>query len=317
MAKGITENDVHAAADAILAGGNRPTVERIRAHLGTGSPNTVTRWLETWWRAIGGRLAAQQERLTWPEAPSDVAAAASRLWELALLRADAYAEARLADERMALQGAYSAIAEREALAQMQVQAAFEEQAQAREALKASEMRLGDLQRLLEQQAAQIQDIQRERGQGQVRVSDLTAELARVRAQGDAAATAFATERDMLLQQLRGSEERAAMEIDRARQTSKRLQTEAKARAGQQQADLADARQNNDLLVRELQATRREGDVQRARADALEQQLGRFAELPAQLEATLSRVQANTAVTLAAPRSRGKRGAGKKADARHP
>lgn len=307
MAKGITENDVHVAADAILAGGNRPTVERIRAHLGTGSPNTVTRWLETWWRAIGGRLAAQQERLTWPEAPSDVAAAASRLWELALLRADANAEARLGDERMALQGAYAVIAERESVAHMQVQAAFEEQSQAREALKACEMRLADLQRLLEQQAAQIADLQHERGEAQVRVADLTAELSRVRARSEAAAAAFATERDTLLQQLRGSEERAAMEIDRARQTSKRLQAEAKAQAGQQRADLAAARQDNDALKRELQGTRREGDVQRARADALEQQLARFADLPAQLEATLNRARPNTAVTLAAPRARAKRG----------
>ena len=53
MARGITESDVHTAADEIVAAGKRPTVERIRAHLGTGSPNTVTRWLETWWQGLG------------------------------------------------------------------------------------------------------------------------------------------------------------------------------------------------------------------------------------------------------------------------
>lgn len=306
MAKGITENDVHLAADAILAGGNRPTVERIRAHLGTGSPNTVTRWLETWWRAIGGRLTAQQERLTWPEAPSDVAAAASRLWELALLRADANAEARLADERMALQGAYSAIAERESVAQMQVQAAFEEQSQAREALKASEMRLADLQRLLEQQAAQIQDLQQERGEAQVREADLSAELSRVRAHSDAAATAFAIERDTLLQQLRGTEERAAAEIDRARQHAVQLQAEAKSQARQHQHELAAARQQADALAREGAAARRDGDAQRTRAEVLEQQLARLADLPAQLEATLQRARPKASVARVAPRKSVKR-----------
>lgn len=50
MARGITESDVHGAADALVADGERPTVERIRAYLGTGSPNTVVRWLETWWQ---------------------------------------------------------------------------------------------------------------------------------------------------------------------------------------------------------------------------------------------------------------------------
>jgi len=37
MARGITESDVHTAADELVARGERPTVERIRAHLGTGS----------------------------------------------------------------------------------------------------------------------------------------------------------------------------------------------------------------------------------------------------------------------------------------
>lgn len=286
MAKGITENDVHVAADAILAGGNRPTVERIRAHLGTGSPNTVTRCLETWWRAIGGRLAAQQERLTWPEAPSDVAAAASKLWELALLRADANAEARLGDERMALQGAYAAIAERESVAQMQVQAAFEEQSQAREALKASEMRLTDLQRLLEQQAAQIRDLQHERGEAQVREADLIAELSRVRAQSDAAATAFAIERDTVLRQLRGNEERAAAEIDRARQEVQRLQSQFVAKERRQHDELAAERKRAENLARELETAQRAEDMQRGRGDVLEQQLSRLADLPAHVEAAL-------------------------------
>ena len=33
MARGITESDVHTAADEIVGLGERPTVERVRAHL--------------------------------------------------------------------------------------------------------------------------------------------------------------------------------------------------------------------------------------------------------------------------------------------
>jgi len=40
--KGVQQDDVSRSADAILAAGNGPTVERVRAHLVTGSPNTVT-----------------------------------------------------------------------------------------------------------------------------------------------------------------------------------------------------------------------------------------------------------------------------------
>lgn len=46
MARGITEEDVHKAADAIVGRGERPTIERIRAELGRGSPNTVNRYLD-------------------------------------------------------------------------------------------------------------------------------------------------------------------------------------------------------------------------------------------------------------------------------
>jgi len=61
MARGITESDVHGATDALVAAGERTTVERIRAHLGTGSPNTVVRWLETWWQGLGDRIASDRQ----------------------------------------------------------------------------------------------------------------------------------------------------------------------------------------------------------------------------------------------------------------
>lgn len=56
MSRGITESDVHTAADELVARGERPTVQRIRAHLGAGSPNAVTRWLETWWNKLAAHL---------------------------------------------------------------------------------------------------------------------------------------------------------------------------------------------------------------------------------------------------------------------
>lgn len=44
------------AADALVAKGERPTVERVRAHLDTGSPNTATRLLETLWEILGCQI---------------------------------------------------------------------------------------------------------------------------------------------------------------------------------------------------------------------------------------------------------------------
>jgi hypothetical protein len=91
MAKGITQAQVDTAADALVIAGERPTVDRIRAFLGTGSPNTVTRMLETWWQSLGARLTAQQARAELPGVPESVAVLATQLWDAALQAAQAEA----------------------------------------------------------------------------------------------------------------------------------------------------------------------------------------------------------------------------------
>ena len=124
MARGITETDVHTAADELVAKGERPTVERIRAHLGTGSPNTVTRWLETWWNRLGTRL--QPARPDLEDAPAVLVELAGQWWELALKHAQetarrelASSERALASERDALEASSRLVAEE--LAQMTLQ----------------------------------------------------------------------------------------------------------------------------------------------------------------------------------------------------
>ena len=91
MARGITQAQVDTAADALVVAGERPTVERIRAFLGTGSPNTVTRMLETWWQSLGVRLTAQQARVALPGVPETVAVLTTQLWDAALQAAQAQA----------------------------------------------------------------------------------------------------------------------------------------------------------------------------------------------------------------------------------
>ena len=56
MPKGITQEQVNAAADTLVAAGDKPTVEKIRQALGTGSPNTVTRMLDVWRSTLAQRL---------------------------------------------------------------------------------------------------------------------------------------------------------------------------------------------------------------------------------------------------------------------
>ena len=108
--KGVTQEQVNRAADALVAAGERPTVDRIRAFLGTGSPNTVTRLLEGWWQTLGGRLTAQQAKLALPDAPVAVVTLASQLWEQALLVAREDAMAGVTADREALERDRTALA---------------------------------------------------------------------------------------------------------------------------------------------------------------------------------------------------------------
>jgi hypothetical protein len=82
LSRGVTQADVSRAADALLRVGERPTVERIRAAIGSGSPNTVGPLLDVWWKRLAGRLdsgPAAFHRL-----PESVAHVAEALWMQAL-----------------------------------------------------------------------------------------------------------------------------------------------------------------------------------------------------------------------------------------
>ena len=294
MAKGITESDVHQAADALVATGGRPTVERIRAHLGTGSPNTVTRWLETWWQGLGSRLAAQHAKLALPGAPDDVVALASQWWAQASAAAQQQAEAMLADERGYLETRARELAEQEAAWQAQIheQAAIAEKV--RQLLALAEQRLADAHHLAEQQAMQISDLGQHRTALQVRCERLERDLAameeRVRLQ-DAAAVA---DRDAYTQHVRATEDRAHAEIDRARQEAKGLQTQLMALRQEQAATEKLLRQQRDDALAAAASAQREAGLLRGRAEALEQQLARLGDLSTTLQATLARAHETVA-----------------------
>jgi hypothetical protein len=80
--RGITAGDVHRAADALLREGERPTIEKVRAKLGTGSPNTINPLLDAWWKTLSARLDAGPAALH--RLPESVAFVAEALWMQAL-----------------------------------------------------------------------------------------------------------------------------------------------------------------------------------------------------------------------------------------
>src|SRR5579863_5210432 len=99
--RGVTLGDVSQAADALLRAGERPTVEKIRAAIGSGSPNTVGPLLDAWWKRLAGRLdsgPAAFHRL-----PESVAHSAEAMWLQALEegRRCALVEQRMTDRALA------------------------------------------------------------------------------------------------------------------------------------------------------------------------------------------------------------------------
>lgn len=99
---GVRERDVWEAADTLLLNGFRPTVERVRAEIGRGSPNTVGPHLDSWFKALGGRIQDPSAFCASTEAPDAVSQAARTFWDAALSAARQACTDELTQDREAL-----------------------------------------------------------------------------------------------------------------------------------------------------------------------------------------------------------------------
>lgn len=287
MARGITETDVHTAADELVVAGERPTVDRIRAHLGTGSPNTVTRWLETWWRGLAPRLLAHSAQQAIPELPAPVSRLAQQIWEQAVGTARNDAEQAVVQDRLQLDAQRRDLESREGEWQAQLRDAAAAADQASRALAATEQRLADLQRANDLQQKQIHDLSAQRASLEARSARLEADLHAAQQRATQREESLIAERDVQAQHLRALEDRAHGEIDRARQETKEVRSQMAAL----QRSTEVLRQEREDAQAATAAAQREAGVQRGRADTLEQQMAGFRDLPAALQATLARLQA--------------------------
>lgn len=286
MARGISEHDVHQAADAVVLAGERPTVERIRAHLGTGSPNTVLRWLDTWWRGLGARLDEQRARLAFPEAPEAVTALAGQWWALAIKHATAAAEKSLAadreaqlEEREALEEARGAFAQ-EALALREAAAAA---GQARDVAMA---RTAELERLVDALQTRVGDITAQRDSAEARASEADMQRRQIIEQLEALRAQVSAERDTIDQHVRATEDRAHAEVDRAREEARELSQRVESLVQDLRAAENAHRSELDLLRRQVAEARSDAASQRARSEALDGQLAQFRELMVGVESAL-------------------------------
>ncbi|WP_454674163.1 DNA-binding protein [Achromobacter pestifer] len=299
MATGITETDVWTAADALLLEGARPTIERVRQKIGRGSPNTVSPHLETWFRALGGRIKDPGAFAAAPAIPDPVSQAASHFWETALAEARAeqaetyrkrWEELAEAGERLA--------ADAEQFQQREIQLANREH-DLQEGLKVVTAQLAtteDRLRAAEQQVRQRDD-QIKRHQQQL--EDARGAVQTLLAEAEKARGAHAQAMEAIEARHTSHERRWMTELDSERGVAKKLQArldEAQAatqrQVSQLQAALTDAQDGARAAEQGAQALRAEAAAaqqrhfiaERTASDALRAAQQRQATLETRLAA---------------------------------
>ncbi|MGO4719015.1 DNA-binding protein [Stenotrophomonas sp. 2MCAF14_2] len=286
MARGITESDVHTAADELVAKGERPTVERIRAHLGTGSPNTVTRWLETWWNRLGTRL--QRARPELEDAPAVLAELAGQWWELALKHAQEAAHRELAEAKQSLAAQRDALEVKSRLVDGELTQMRSERDAALTGERIAATQATELQQLVGQLRLQISELAEQRGLELRRADRSEAARHQLDTRLHEALETAKSEREDWAEYVRSVENRALSDVDRARQEVRELQAQLSKATEQHRALENQLRQ--DIQAAQSAATKagQSADILRGRCDALEGQLTGLRDLPAQLEVALKR-----------------------------
>jgi chromosome segregation ATPase len=324
----IQLEDVLGAADALVAEGIKPTIERVRMRLGGGSPNTVSAHLDEWFARLPARLVGMQAPAAAPrddDAPLSVVQAAQQFWDVARREADQVQVQKSEATRRELELERSAIVQKEADLQ-QREAAFEQaRVKLGEALASSKQAVEAMQAQLpaQQQSAR-------------QLSDAEAEVRRLRKALDAATASKEALREKAAMELAArqraadeaeerhlaQERRLLSEVDRermaTRQTTAALAKEQKARADDGEAaraaqataqrelrDEQSARQADATTwTRQLQEAQVELATQRERTTGAEQRAGDLAsQLQRQQEqsereiAQLRESQAATAAAL--------------------
>src|SRR5690348_5958835 len=273
MTRGVTQDQVTRAADALLARGERPTIEKVRAQLGTGSPNTLLRLIDVWWADLAKRLAGEA-RL--PDLPSEVASAFKTVWAVASEQAAKTAELSLAQAREGIELDKATLASEQQRWSAELESARADIASANDAKAVAEQRFADHLRLVEQLQVELRDVKAQRDKLQEQAELLVQDMLRLGAKLENQEKQQAAERISSAEHIRAVEDHAHAEVDRARAEIKVLRTtQAQAERAAQEARNSAARDQKEHLA-QLRAAERDAAAQRARADALEGQLQRLA-----------------------------------------
>lgn len=265
MAIGVPETEVFQAADAVLARGERPTVERVRLELGRGSPARVGQLLEQWWERLAQRLKGQT---LLPELPGEVAQAFAEVWRLALAQAETTATAALAEAQNALFADQTALAQERKLWEIALAEAQADVADNAAGRAHAEAQLHERQVLVAQLDAQRIDLVQQRGRLQLQLATQQAELETLRAEHGAA-----------LAHVRTVEDRTHQQVDHARQDVKALQQQLGREQREHAQRVAECTTQQDALRTAVRTAEQAAAHQAGRVAALEATIAHWQHAP--------------------------------------
>lgn len=286
MRTGITQEQVNAAADALVAASDKPTVEKVRAALGTGSPNTITRMLDTWRCGLAERL---QNVLQLPKLPPEAGQAMTSLWQLAVEHADRLLQARMASDRATLAAHEARLTEERSCWEATLTEAETTVAQARAQQELAEHACANLDSQLRDSHALRADLIQQRDRLQAMVDRQTGELEALQTERATRLAAAEQERERTATHVKAVEDRAHQEVDHARQEAKQWQQRLEARE----------RSHRETL----QALEVRSEASRKRSQQAEKEVARLLGQVSALETSLALAKASAhPKTKRAPRS---------------
>jgi len=220
--RGVQQEDVGQAADALIAEGLRPTIERVRQKIGRGSPNTVSPLLDVWFSTLAARLGLDGSPSGEGRLPEPVQQAASLLWSAALELARQEATEVLTQAHEALAADRMALAQKESDFEQQKQVLLARQLASEETLQMTRHQLGEMTARLEENALTLE--RRERDIDALREKLTLQETERVSEQrrNEENSQRHAEERAWLEARASANERCLLEELDRERQEVKRL-----------------------------------------------------------------------------------------------
>lgn len=222
--RGVQQDEVWGAADALVAEGLRPTIERVRQRIGRGSPNTVSPMLESWFATLGSRLGVGPNKSAADEIPVPVRLAAQKLWDVARLSAQGVAEQGLLQAKQALDADGVAIQRQATDLANREQLLQQRQDSLGEALQVSRNQIADLTSRLEQSQAVLLRRDDEVAALQLRLLDSEKQRSADQRRSEEDVGRHADERRRLEEHASITERRLMTELDRERQETKRIKS---------------------------------------------------------------------------------------------